>query len=351
VFPIGFAADRDSALAPLRGKLAPSMEARSSSPSVRPLASTSAVDVAKQICSNVEQVLEGKREVVELSVAALLARGHLLIEDVPGVGKTTLARSLAASIGLEFRRIQFTSDLMPADVLGGSIYSSQTGQFTFRKGPVFTNVLLADEINRTTPKTQSALLEAMGEHRVTIDGETYTLDEPFFVLATQNPEEFYGTYPLPESQLDRFLMRLRIGYPPEAVERQVLSRRRALDPTDELVPIVSRRDLLAAQEAVDRVRTSDELLDYLHSIVLATRATPLLSIGVSTRGALALDRAVRAYALVLGRGYAIPDDVKAVAVAVLAHRVRAAGNREGLSASGDGERVIRELLSSLPVPV
>ncbi len=328
------------------------MEARSTtSSSSRPFAATSTVEIAQRIRANVERVLEGKREVVELAVAALLARGHLLIEDVPGVGKTTLARSLAASIGLEFRRIQFTSDLMPADVLGGSIYSSTTGQFTFRKGPVFTNVLLADEINRTTPKTQSALLEAMGEHRVSIDGETRVLDEPFFVLATQNPEEFYGTYPLPESQLDRFLMRLRIGYPPQDVERQVLARRRATDPIDELVPVATQHELLATQEAVDRVRTTDDLLDYIHSIVLATRSTPLLSIGVSTRGALALERAVRAYALVLGRSYAIPDDVKTVAVAVLAHRVRAAGARDGVSASMDGERVIRELLASLPVPV
>ena len=284
-----------------------------------------AATVAQRIARNVEQVLEGKREVVELAVAALFARGHLLLEDVPGVGKTTLARALASSIGLEFRRIQFTSDLMPADVLGGSVYSQQSGQFSFRKGPIFTNVLLADEINRTTPKTQSALLEAMGEGHVSIDGETRELGAPFFVLATQNPEEFYGTYPLPESQLDRFLMRLHIGYPPPAIERQVLRRRRGVDPIAALEPVVDRAELLAAQEAVDQVRTSDELVDYLHALVLATRSTPLLSIGASTRAALALDRAVRAYALVVGRPYAIPDDVKAVAVPVLAHRVRRPG--------------------------
>jgi MoxR-like ATPase len=325
--------------------------------SVRALASatispaTSAIAVAQRILANVERALEGKRDVVELAVAALFARGHLLLEDVPGVGKTTLARALASSVGLEFRRIQFTSDLMPADVLGGSVYVQSAGQFAFRKGPIFTQVLLADEINRTTPKTQSALLEAMAERRVSIDGETRMLDEPFFVLATQNPEEFYGTYPLPESQLDRFLMRLRIGYPSQAVERQVLSRRRGGDPVDELTAVVTLRELLAAQDAVDQVRASDELIDYLHALVIATRTTPLLAIGASTRAALALERAVRAYALVLGRAYAIPDDVKAVAVSVLSHRVRPAGLRDGTSGSGDGERVVRELLAALPVPV
>jgi MoxR-like ATPase len=310
-----------------------------------------AQDVAQRIVANVGQVLEGKNEAVELAVAALLARGHLLIEDVPGVGKTTLARALAASIGLEFRRIQFTSDLMPADVLGGSVYSQQRGEFTFRKGPVFTNVLLADEINRTTPKTQSALLEAMDERRVSLDGHTYTLDEPFFVLATQNPEEFFGTYPLPESQLDRFLMRLRIGYPPEEVERAVLARRRKADPVSDLTTVVERRDLLSAQAAVDRIRVGDEVIDYLHGLVLATRATPLLSIGASTRGAIALERATRAIALISGRAYATPDDVKSVAVSVLAHRVRPSGSRDGGVAHSDGERIVRDLLATMPVPV
>jgi MoxR-like ATPase len=314
-------------------------------------ATTSALAVAQRLVKNIEHAVEGKREVVQLAVAALFARGHLLLEDVPGVGKTTLARALAASVGLDFRRVQFTSDLMPADVLGGNVYSQNSGEFTFRKGPVFTHVLLADEINRTTPKTQSALLEAMGERRVSIDGETRVLEEPFFVLATQNPEEFYGTYPLPESQLDRFLMRLRIGYPSPAVERQVLARRRGSDPIDALETVVDRQQLLAAQHAVDSVRTSDELLDYLHALILATRSTPLLSIGASTRAALALEQAVRAYALVLGRTYALPDDVKCVAVAVLAHRVRVSGSRDGTGSHSDAERVIRELLAALPVPV
>ncbi|HEX7479077.1 MAG TPA: MoxR family ATPase [Polyangiales bacterium] len=318
---------------------------------LRETTATAALEVAQRLITNVGRVLEGKRAVVELAVAALLARGHLLIEDVPGVGKTTLARALAASIGVEFRRIQFTSDLMPADVLGGSVYSQQKSEFSFRKGPVFTNVLLADEINRTTPKTQSALLEAMDERRVSMDGHTYVLEEPFFVVATQNPEEFFGTYPLPESQLDRFLMRLRIGYPPEAVERQVIARRRKSDPVSDLVAVIDRRDLIAAQGAVDRVRIGDEVVDYLHSLILATRATPLLSIGASTRAAIALERGVRAHALTAGRTYATPDDVKTVAVAVLAHRVRPAGNRDGSSVHADGERIVRDLLASMPVPV
>src|SRR5262245_7158823 len=237
---------------------------------LRESSTKAAVDVASRIINNVGHVLEGKRDVVHLAVAALLAKGHLLIEDVPGVGKTTLARALAASVGVEFKRIQFTSDLMPADVLGGNVYSQQKGEFALRRGPVFTNVLLADEINRTTPKTQSALLEAMDERRVSLDGHTPVLEGPFFVLATQNPEDFFGTYPLPESQLDRFLMRLRIGYPPEDIERQVIARRRKIDPVAELHPVVDKRDLLAAQSAVDRVRVTDAVIDYLHGLILAT---------------------------------------------------------------------------------
>lgn len=313
--------------------------------------SVNATEIAKRILDNVSGVLEGKRDVVELAVTALLARGHLLLEDVPGVGKTTLARALSRSVGLAFQRVQFTSDLMPADVLGGSVYDQASGKFSFRKGPIFTQVLLADEINRTTPKTQSALLEAMDERQVSLDGHTYTLDAPFFVLATQNPEEFYGTYPLPESQLDRFLMRLRIGYPPPETERAVIAQRRGGDPVSELTPVVTQGELLTAQSAVDRVRVTSEVIDYLHGLVLATRSSPMLSIGASTRGALALERAVRAYATVQGRGYATPDDVKAMAVCVLAHRVRVSGMSSGSSTRADAERVIRELLSDLPVPV
>jgi MoxR-like ATPase len=307
--------------------------------------------LATRIVDNVSEVLEGKRREVELAVVALLAQGHLLVEDVPGVGKTTLARALARSLGLDFRRVQFTSDLMPADVIGGSIYDQSSGTFTFRQGPVFTNVLLADEINRTTPKTQSALLEAMGERRVSVDGQTHVLDEPFFVVATQNPEEFYGTYPLPESQLDRFLLRLRIGYPPPEVERAVLARRRGSDPLEALGAVASGVEVRAAQAAVDRVRSEAPVVDYVHEIVLATRTSPLLELGASTRAALAFERAARAHALVAGRTYATPDDVKAVAVPSLAHRIRTSGARESVGDRADAERVLRDLLSSIPVPV
>jgi MoxR-like ATPase len=310
-----------------------------------------AARVARGIVENVCRALEGKQHEVELATVALLAGGHLLIEDVPGVGKTTLARALACSLGLTFRRVQFTSDLMPADVLGGSVYDRQTSSFSFRPGPIFTHVLLADEINRTTPKTQSALLEAMGERRVSIDGDTHVLEEPFFVVATQNPEEFYGTYPLPESQLDRFMLRLRLGYPSREVERAVLAKRRGADPLEGLDVVATRGEVLAAQASVDDVRTEEPLLDYVHEVIVATRESPLLSLGASTRAALALERATRAHALLAGRAYATPDDVKAVAVAVLAHRVRVTGSQDATADRTDAERVIRDLLSSIAVPV
>jgi len=310
-----------------------------------------AIRVARALVDNVGQVLQGKREAVELSVTALLARGHLLVEDVPGVGKTTLARALASSLGVGFTRLQFTSDLMPADVLGGNVLDAATSTFRFRPGPVFTHVLLADEINRTTPRTQSALLEAMDEQRVSIDGQTHALEQPFFVLATQNPEEFYGTFPLPESQLDRFLLRIHVGYPAHDIERQILRARRGRDPTESLPTVATKDDLIAAQAVVDDVHVDEDVIDYLHTIVLATRQTKLLALGASTRGALAFERAVRARALVSGRTYVTPDDVQALAVHALAHRVRVAGLHDTGVGRHDAERVIRELLAELPVPV
>ena len=312
--------------------------------------SENATLLSRRLVQNVGQVVRGKEEVIKLAVVSLLARGHLLLEDVPGVGKTTLARALAASIGVTFRRLQCTSDLMPTDVLGGNVFNQTTSSFEFRPGPIFTQVLLADEVNRTTPKTQSALLEAMDERQVSIDGETYQLDEPFFVVATQNPQEFYGTYPLPESQLDRFLVRMSIGYPPPGVEREVLSRRGA-DPVGQLDAVMSMAELRHVQQAVDSVRVDDAILEYLHRIVIATRNTPLLSVGVSTRGALGFERATRARALVEGRSYVLPDDVKALAEPVLAHRVKVAGSMSGTAVRDDAMRAIRELLTVVAVPL
>ncbi len=312
--------------------------------------SENATQLSQRLVQNIAQVVRGKEEVIKLATVSLLARGHLLLEDVPGVGKTTLARALAASVGVSFRRLQCTSDLMPTDVLGGNVYNQSKGTFEFRPGPVFTQVLLADEVNRTTPKTQSVLLEAMDERQVSIDGETHTLEEPFFVVATQNPQEFYGTYPLPESQLDRFLVRLSIGYPPPGVEREVLNRRGG-DPVQQLEPVMTALELRHVQQAVDAVRVDDSILDYLHRIIIATRTTPLLAVGVSTRGGLGFERAVRARALVEGRSYVLPDDVKALASPVLAHRVKVSGGVAGTAVRDDAQRVIRELLTVVAVPL
>jgi MoxR-like ATPase len=308
-----------------------------------------ALDLIRRLEGSLSRALVGKPHVVRLAVIGLLARGHLLIEDVPGVGKTTLAAALARSIGVGFQRIQFTSDMLPSELLGVSIWEPQRSEFVFKPGPLFTNVVLADEINRTTPKTQSALLEAMNEAQVSLDHTTYPLPRPFMVLATQNPQEYEGTYPLPESQLDRFLLCLRIGYPEAQDEKTIL--RGASDPMfAALEPVLGVADVLALQEAADRVRADESVLDYLLALVTATRESPLLSLGVSPRGSLALLRAARAHALTDGRDYLVPDDVKSLAVPALAHRVLVRASR-GEEAAGPGAEVaIRSIMQDVPVP-
>lgn len=275
-------------------------------------------------------MFHGKKEVVRLAVAAVLAKGHVLFEDVPGVGKTTLSHALAKALGLTFRRIQFTSDLLPSDVLGVSVYNPHTADFEIRQGPIFTNVVVADEINRAPPRTQSGLLEAMQDGRVTIDDRTFDLPKPFIVLATQNPLEHHGTYPLPESQLDRFLIRVTIGYPDDAAERQILTERRAADSVmDRLHTVLSAPQVLALQARVDEVEVDPAIMDYLMSIVQRTRTTPKLRMGVSPRGSIALFRAARAFALTHGRTYLVPDDVRRLVVPCLAHRILPTGGAGG----------------------
>jgi MoxR-like ATPase len=299
----------------------------------------------------VEGALEGKQAAVELSLVALLARGHLLIEDVPGVGKTTLARALAKAVGGELRRVQFTSDLLPSDVIGVSVFDQRTSEFVLRQGPVFANVLLADEINRASPRTQSALLEAMNEAQVSIDGKTMPLPDPFFVIATQNPQDFAGTFPLPESQLDRFLLRLRIGYPPPQVEMRLLLDG-TTDTAKEVPDVLDPARLVALQRQVERVTLDSSLLTYLQALVQATRTSPVLSLGASTRGAMALAKAARARALLRGRAYCIADDIHDLAVPVLAHRVRLASHADGFVASRDeAEGAVQDIVARVPVPL
>lgn len=311
------------------------------------------MDVTKQIHAleaNAGRALVGKPEVVRLAIVGLLARGHLLIEDVPGVGKTTLAQALAKSVGGTFQRIQFTSDLLPSDILGVSVFDPRRGEFTFKPGPIFANVVLADEINRTSPKTQSSLLEAMNDFQVSLDHQTYKLPQPFLVLATQNPLEYHGTQPLPESQMDRFLLRIRIGYPPEADERRIL-RESPAGVLDSLPAVLAPAEVLALQEAVLRVRVDEDLLKYLLRIVAETRNHPALALGVSPRGSQALCHAAQARALVEGRAYCVPDDIKTLALPALAHRVipRARWDR-GTEGSEEVEGILGEILDRVPVP-
>ena len=299
---------------------------------------------------SLQSVIRGKPEILDLTLTCVLAGGHLLIEDVPGVGKTTLAQTLARSLGCSFHKIQFTSDLLPSDLIGVSVFNPKVNEFEFRPGPLFANVILADEINRTTPKTQSALLEAMNEKQITVDGVTYSLPQPFVVVATQNPIEHHGTYPLPESQLDRFLMRIRMGYPDSTGEKQIL-RDQSVGTYRELNPVMSGDELLAIQEAVTRVNFNDVLEDYLMAIVQRTRSTEYLSLGISPRGSVGLFRAAQAEAYLHGRDYVVPDDVKKLAVPVLAHRVViSARYTTVLKKSEEAEGIISQILEEVEVP-
>src|SRR5262252_599556 len=306
----------------------------------------------RAIQDNIARVIKGKPRVIEMAVVCLLARGHLLLEDVPGVGKTTLAHSLARSLDCSFKRIQFTSDLLPSDIVGVSIFNRQKQGFEFMPGPIFANIVLADEINRTTPKTQSSLLEAMSEAQVSVDNQTHSLKQPFMVIATQNPAEYHGTFPLPESQLDRFLMRLRIGYPSLEEERKVLERPYALHPADILAPVLSIQDVLDLQRRIDIIHMDESLSEYLLAIIQATRQSEMLSLGVSTRGALALDKAAKALALVRGRDYCLPEDVKELAPIVLSHRVMLS-RAQGMRAQSfeQAERIVLDIVDTVPVPV
>jgi MoxR-like ATPase len=319
-----------------------------SPPSIAAADPARATEPLRLLEDNVGRVIRGKAAVIRMATVCLLARGHVLIEDVPGVGKTTLAQGLARSLGLAFQRIQFTSDLLPSDIIGVSIYSQAKGAFEFVPGPLFANVVLADEINRATPKTQSALLEAMSERKVSVDRRRYALPEPFVVLATQNPLEYHGTFPLPESQLDRFLMSLKIGYPPRPDERELLLSGGVEGLLEEMQPVVSRDELLALQRRARAVKVAEKLADYMLAVAEATRQGGDFQLGVSTRGAQDLYRASQALALAEGRGFAVPDDVQRLAVPVLAHRVVLKRGGGDLTAA---RHAIERAVRAVPVPL
>ena len=306
----------------------------------------------EQLQATIETVIRGKSDVVELALVTLLAGGHLLIEDVPGVGKTTLAHTLARSFDCTFQRIQFTSDMLPSDIVGLEVFDQRTSTFEFKSGPIFANVVLADEINRATPKTQSALLEAMAEGHVTVEQETYQLPQPFIVLATQNPIEHHGTYPLPESQLDRFMMRLRMGYPGSEDEKTILRQQTLNSPIDDIVPMMDGENVLGLQREVRDVTVDESLLDYLIRVARATREADILDLGVSPRGSLALYHASQALAFVEGRDYVIPDDIKRLVAPIFAHRIVVNSRYStGLRRSDEAEAALQEILKTVNVPL
>jgi MoxR-like ATPase len=298
---------------------------------------------------NMSRVIVGKENSMELLIVGLLAEGHVLIEDIPGLGKTLLAKSLAKSIGASFKRVQFTPDLLPADITGFNVYDQHSGQFVYQQGPVMTNVLLADEINRTIPRTQSSLLEAMEEHQVTVDGKTHSLPHPFFVMATQNPIELEGTFPLPEAQLDRFLLRVRLGYPEQNEEIAILQRFQAEDPLRELSSIATPAEIYRLQQARKKIHVSPAVREYITSLVRATRTNPLLRLGSSPRGSLGLMRSAQALSALRGRDYVLPDDIKVLALPVLAHRI-ILREEERLRAASP-EDIVQQIIGQIPVPV
>lgn len=321
----------------------------------QPTATTIPFDTIEQINrlqATIERVIKGKSETVKLAIVALIAQGHLLIEDVPGIGKTTLSNVLARALDLSFQRVQFTSDLLPSDVIGLSIFNQRTGSFEWKQGPIFANIVLADEINRATPKTQSALLEAMAEGQVTVEGISRQLPAPFMVVATQNPTEHHGTYPLPESQLDRFMLRLHIGYPNQADERQILRDRERRDPISSIKPVMNEEDVLELQKRASEVRVDEVLIDYLLQIVAQTRENEAIELGISPRGTLSIFRSAQALALIEGRDFCTPDDIKRLVLPCFAHRIIVSSRYANVTRrTHEAEHLLQEILQKTKVPV